>query len=365
MLKLENGIVVKILNQTKKIQIILVKHAEGESKGINYFEFNPSLQLGDQVIINRTATSLELGSGGYDFIVCSINPKNINKKNNGHIMKLRYTPYQFSVKTCEEQSSKYHDIFINPKMLDNLPVIIGELHSMLPILITTIRKLEEKYKIKKKKIVYIMTDGGALPIELSKHVAKLKEMGWLDHTITVGNAFGGDLEAVNIYSGLIAAKHILNADIIIVLMGPGIVGTGTWIGHTGIEQGIIANAVSTLKGLPVCIIRASSEDNRERHYGISHHSLTVLKHISLLKNIVPYPQYINKIYPNIYNELVQLKDKHQLEKVDINNQELINFLKEYPIEVTTMNRTIHEDYLFFDFVASSAYWVFNQLNNFK
>lgn len=367
MISLDNGRVLRILEQTEKVQKVLVEHSNGESEAIHYLDLNHSLQIDDQVIINRTATMLNLGTGGYDFVVSSISPNsNISYKNSdGHIMKLRYTPYQFSVKSCEEQSSEYHNIFKEPKMLDNLPVLIGELHSMLPILVTTIRQLEIKHKVKRKKIIYIMTDGGALPIELSEHVGRLKKLGWLDGSITIGNAFGGDLEAINIYSGLIAAKYILNADIIIVLMGPGIVGTGTWVGHTAIEQGIIANAVGTLKGIPLCILRASIQDGRERHQGISHHSLTVLKYICLSKNTVTYPKYIVKRLPKIYEGLIQINNKHQLEEVDIINEELIILLKEYPYSITTMKRTINDDYLFFDFVASSAYWVVNQLNNLK
>lgn len=368
MIKLFTSTVVKILEQTEKVQTILVEHSDGESDAINYLDFNPPLQVGNQIIINRTATMLNLGSGGYDFVVSSIYPTNsgnLNKRNDGHIMKLRYTPYQFSVKSCEEQSSEYHDIFQEPKMLDGLPVLIGELHSMLPILVTIIRQLEIKQRLRKRKIIYIMTDGGALPIELSEHVKKLRKLGWLDGSITIGNAFGGDLEAVNIYSGLVAAKYIFKADIIIVLMGPGIVGTGTWIGHTGIEQGIIANAVTTLKGVPISIIRASNRESRDRQKGISHHSMTVLEKICLTKNVVTYPKYIINNLPDIYENLVKLNNKHQLEEVDIVNQEIINILNEYPYPITTMKRTINDDYLFFDFVASSAYWAVNQLNSLK
>ncbi|MGD9678049.1 MAG: DUF3866 family protein [Vulcanibacillus sp.] len=369
MISLDNAKVLRILDQTEKVQKVLVKNSNGESEAINYLDFNNLLNIGDQVIINCTATTLSLGTGGYDFVVSSINPNinlsNFDKNSDGHIMKLKYTPYQFSVKSCEEESSEYHNIFKEIKTLDNLPVLIGELHSMLPILVTTIRQLEIKEKLKRKRIIYIMTDGGALPIELSEHVRRLKGLGWLDGSITIGNAFGGDLEAVNIYSGLIAAKHILDADIIIVLMGPGIVGTNTLIGNTAIEQGIISNAVRTLKGMPICILRASIQDERDRHNGISHHSLTVLNQICLSKNIVTYPKYIVNNLPKIYDTISQIDSIHQLEEVNIINQELIDFLKEYPYPITTMNRTINDDYLFFDFVASSAYWVVEQVNKFK
>ena len=45
-----------------------------------------------------------------------------------------------------------------------------------------------------------------------------------------------------------------------VAMGPGIVGTGTNYGFTGIEQGTIIDAVNTLGGIPIAIPRISFAD---------------------------------------------------------------------------------------------------------
>jgi hypothetical protein len=72
-----------------------------------------------------------------------------------------------------------------------------------------------------------MTDGGALPIAFSRSVAGLCGAGWLAATVTVGQAFGGDLEAVNLHTGLLAAAHVLHADVAIVAQGPGNLGTGS------------------------------------------------------------------------------------------------------------------------------------------
>ena len=46
--------------------------------------------------------------------------------------------------------------------------------------------LEELRNNPNKKLVYIMTDGAALPIFLSKNVDTLKEKGLIDNTITIG-----------------------------------------------------------------------------------------------------------------------------------------------------------------------------------
>ena len=79
----------------------------------------------------------------------------------------------------------------------------------------------------------------------------------MNKTITVGHAFGGDLETINIYTGLIAAKEILKGDITIISMGPGIVGSGTKYGFTGMEQGYIVDAINNLGGLAVAVPRIS------------------------------------------------------------------------------------------------------------
>ena len=363
------GIVTKILEQNNKLQIVEVSSQESTSSAIHYLKHFPQVKIGDQVLLNKTATSLNLGTGGYDFVIIPFTVLNQRhktdlSKDQGHIMKLRYTPFQFSVLSCEEQESPYHELLKEKDDLKNLPVIIGELHSMLPILVTTFRQLELKYKQEPKKIVYIMTDGAALPIELSKNVTKLKQLGWLDATITIGHAYGGDLEAVNIYSGLLAAKYICQADFVIVLMGPGIVGTGTKFGHTGVEQGEIINAVSVIGGKPIAVVRASASDARGRHTGISHHSILNLKKISLRKSIIPYPKLIHQYEKEVFEGLKSLsKDQHKLIEVDLDHHELFDFLRAFPYPISTMGRGINEDPLFFDFVASASYLMFTYFQN--
>lgn len=96
-------------------------------------------------------------------------------------------------------------------------------------------------------MAYLMTDGAALPLHFSQTVDWLSRQGIISGTVTVGHAFGGDVEAVNIYSGLLAARVAFQPDVIIVSMGPGIVGTGTRWGFSGVEQGIVLNAVETLQ----------------------------------------------------------------------------------------------------------------------
>ena len=156
-----------------------------------------------------------------------------------------------------------------------------------------------------KKLVYIMTDGAALPIYFSMNADTLKNKGLIDSTITFGNAFGGDYECINIYTALITAKEIAKADAIFISMGPGIAGTGTKYGFTGIEQGPILDAVSKLGGRPVAIPRISFADMRDRHRGISHHSITILDEIVNVEVELPitiYDEEKNEIIKQCYQE---------------------------------------------------------------
>jgi len=202
----------------------------------------------------------------------------------GHIMKLRYTPLQFAVLSADEQQSPYHKVFDDFESLKGMPVIIGELHSMLAPIVFNIKQNRPELRVS-----YIMTDGGALPLSFSRTVAYLREKELIQGTVTFGQAFGGDFETVNIYTALITAYEILKSDIAIVTMGPGITGTGTKYGFSGIEQGPIIDAVNTLGGRPIFIPRISFADSRKRHCGISHHSVTVLKEIAKTRAEVVIP----------------------------------------------------------------------------
>jgi len=131
-------------------------------------------------------------------------------------------------------------------------------------------------------VVYVMSDQGALPLAFSRTVAQLREAGLLAGTVTVGQAFGGDLEAVTVHSGLLAARLALGADLVVVSQGPGNLGTGTRWGFSGVGVGEAVNAAATLGGRPVGSLRVSTADARPRHRGLSHHSLTAYGRVALL-----------------------------------------------------------------------------------
>ena len=134
-----------------------------------------------------------------------------------------------------------------------------------------------------------MTDSASLALALSDVARFSVDAGLLDATITCGQAFGGQFEAVNLHSALLAARDVTSADIAIAAIGPGVVGTATPFGHGGVTQGEALNAVASLGGTPVAALRMSFADTRERHRVVSHHTLAALSRIALTPVIVPMP----------------------------------------------------------------------------
>ncbi|HZK44533.1 MAG TPA: DUF3866 family protein [Syntrophomonadaceae bacterium] len=340
MIDIKRGYITKELFSRPGIAGYLVKIGGKEEKCICYPDLTGAVDLGDEVILNTTAMKLSLGSGGYHYIIANLSIMSQELEPPGHIMKSRYTPMQHKVLSVEEEDSPYHKSLVNADSIDGIPVLVGTLHSMLAPLCLQLG--ESKFKV-----AYIMTDGAALPIAFSNTVHWLKENDLLHGTVTIGDAFGGELEAVNVYSGLLAAKKVLEPDVIIVTMGPGIVGTGTKWGFTGIEQGDILNAVDTLNGIPVCVPRISFADLRDRHKGLSHHTLTVLSRVCRSKAIVPLANMSELKLTHILEQirLSKLFDRYDFTIEDANDT--LHLMKDSGLKMTTMGRTIDEDAEFF------------------
>lgn len=344
MLLVAKGQVLAVLYEDHQIQELLVRVEESSlpMKAYNYLGLNRKLTVDDRVILNTTAVELGLGTGGRHYVIPE--PDFGHTATNGHIMKLRYTPWQFSVLAAEEAASPFHEELVEAASLNGTPVIAASLHSMLPGVILGFRSSLEYTP----KIAYIMTDAAALPIAVSGLVRELKAKGLLDLTITAGQAFGGDLEAVSIPSALLAAYHAIQPDLIIVALGPGIVGTGTKLGFSGIEQSWVLDLTTRLGGIPVAVPRVSFADPRERHRGISHHSLTIL-------DFANHPALVG-LSTGLTGELLEgiislikkrnLLDRHNWYLIE-DTSEALNLFQEYGLSVTTMGRGIMEDPWFF------------------
>ncbi len=263
-----------------------VTSADGPLRAIAYPALTGRPQPGDQVLLNTNAVALGLGTGGYALVIAVPDRLPEDSPGPGHVIKARYTPMQACVLSADEQGSPHHDVLRDADDLGGMPVVVADLHSALPAVLAALRADAPAPPV----TAYVMLDGGALPAWFSRACAGLREAGWLAGTVSVGQAFGGDLEAVTVHTGLLAARHVLGADVAIVAQGPGNLGTGTRWGFSGVACGEAVNAVAVLGGRPVASLRISEADARDRHRGISHHSLTAYGRVALAQADVVVPE---------------------------------------------------------------------------
>ena len=236
----------------------------------------------------------------------------------------------------DEQDSPHHAALRDADDLGAMPVIVADLHSSLPAILAGIRESRPD-----AVVAYVATDGGALPISFSRTVHGLREAGWLAGSVTVGQAFGGDLEAVTVHNGLLAARLVMGADVAVVTQGPGNLGTGTRWGFSGVAAGEAINAASTLNGHPVATLRVSEADSRERHHGISHHSLTAYGRVAAHTADIPVPAVSGPFGDLLRSQAATLNPPHTLVDVDLDG--LGEAVSLSPVPLSTMGRDFDDD----------------------
>jgi hypothetical protein len=250
-----------------KVTAIAEQHAdlvrcevEGEPC-VAYPGLTGPVALGDEVLVNVQARELELGSGGFDVLHANLTQGlGLAPPARAHVMKLPYTPLQHATGHLEESEDL-------ADALGGLPVVCCTLHSQLAPVCAALAGL---------RVAYVQLTGGALPLPLSDAVRALRARGLLMTTVSAGACFGGELESVTVASALAWAAGA-EVDAVVCAIGPGILGTGSRLGHGGLAAADAANAASALGGTPVLAVRVSSGDERDRHRGVSHHTRAVVE----------------------------------------------------------------------------------------
>ncbi|UCH35817.1 MAG: DUF3866 family protein [Armatimonadota bacterium] len=352
MLKAEQGIVLTVETERAGAQEVTVEVGGRTERALNYPALTQPISAGDRVLLNTTAVRLGLGTGGLHFVMKRLTDEGTEEPEPqqeapGHIIKLRYTPLQFSCISAEEQDSPHHAVLRTAHDLSGAPVIACPLHSMIAPAAAAVKAASPALRV-----AYVMTDAAALPMPVSRLVQQLKQADLLDASVTCGQAFGGDYEAINIFSGLLTARLVAKADIIIAGQGPGNVGTGTLYGFGGIEQGEIINATAVLHGRPVAVLRISFADPRERHQVVSHHSLVALGRVALARAAVIVPEMVEERAEQVRERLeaVEIPARHDV--VTQSGEAGLWELARRRVDVKSMGRSIEEDREFF--LAASA-----------
>jgi hypothetical protein len=239
----------------------LTVEVDGEERpAIAYPELTGPNEVGDDVVVNVAARELGLGSGGFDIVHVNLTRGLEGTGIEGaHVMKLNYTSLQHAVSPVEPEELA---------VPIEKPVAVCFLHAQLPCVAWGARD--------RGRVGYVQTHGGALPGSHSRVVAELLDRGLLAGHVCAGPAFGGQHDAVTTIGGLQAGLTELGWDAAIAGPGPGILGSATALGHGGMAALDNSHAALALGCRTILVPRMSTGDARPRHWGVSHHTRTVI-----------------------------------------------------------------------------------------
>ena len=258
---------------------------------------------GDDVIVNVQARDLGLGSGGFDIVHVNLTRGLTGEGVKGaHVIKLNYTSLQHAVQPVEDALTGERDGGAHPgsdalpssgasdvhpgsdalpgadKRAGELlslplrrPVAVLALHGQLAAVAWAFAQVRPE-----ARLGFVQTAGGALPGGHSRAVRTLRERGLLAGHLTAGAAYGGEGEAISTAGALHHGLHKLAWDAAVCGPGPGIVGSSSSFGHGGMSALDSAHTAIALGAQTLLVARMSSADERPRHRGLSHHTLTVL-----------------------------------------------------------------------------------------
>jgi hypothetical protein len=272
-------------------------------RALAYPQLTGRPQPGDRALLNTGALDLGLGTGGYALVVALPDRLPPDPDGPGHTIKARYTPLQACVLGADEQGSPHHEILREADDLEGIPVVVADLHSALPAVLAAFHAERGRSRAPgapPDRVAYVMLDGGALPAWFSRTVAALRNVGWM----------------------------------------------------AGVAAGEAVNAVAVLGGRPVASLRISEADPRERHRGISHHSLTSYGRVALAPADVVLPDLPGELGARVTAAAAPLAARHTLVRVSVAG--LQEVLRACPVPLSTMGRELDEDLAYFLAAAAAG-----------
>ncbi|MBB2944003.1 hypothetical protein FB565_003732 [Actinoplanes lutulentus] len=352
MVRWRSGTVLAVRRSWRGALELDVETTGGPLRALAYPGLVGTPEPGDRVLLNVGALVMGLGTGGYALVVTlpdrlPADPEvDGGTRDSGHLVKARYTPLQAILLGVDEEASPHRPVMEAASSIDGMPVVTADLHSALPAILAGIHADRPE-----ASVAYVMTDGGALPAWFSRTLDGLRDH--LAGTVTTGQAFGGDLEASTVHTGLLAARHVLGADVTIVAQGPGNLGTGTAWGFSGVALGEAINAIAVLGGRAVGSLRISDADGRERHRGVSHHSVTAYGKVALASADLVVPDGLeSQLAAEVDAALAPLGERHRLVRVGVDG--LDRALRECPVPLSTMGRKLDQDHAYFLAAAAAG-----------
>ena len=323
MLKLRRGTVVEADPPAGSRQRLLVQveHARGPGPREAMADValvGPS-EPDDEVVVNVEARDLELGSGGFDIVHANLT-RGLRGEGtaDAHVMKLNYTSLQHAVVPVEGEELA---------VPLGRPVGVLALHGQLAPAAWALAQAAPD-----ARVGFVQTAGGALPGGMSQVVRDLRERALLAGFLTAGPAYGGEGEAITTAGALHHGLADLGWDAALCGPGPGILGSGSALGHGGLAALDSAHVALALGCPTVVVPRMSSGDPRPRHRDLSHHTRTVLE-LLLAPAVVALPP----------GAPAEVPDRHQRREAGAD----LDGYRASGLPARTMGRDLDQDPLFF------------------
>ena len=208
-------------------------------------------QVGDEVIVNVAAVELE--PGAYDVVHANLTRGLTGEGMPGeHVTKLDATSLQHAVVPVESSAPAGAPLTLPT----DAPVAICFQHAQLAPLAWAFSRAAPG-----ARLGFVQTTGGALPGALSETVRTLRKRGLLAAHLTAGQAYGGEGDAVTTAGALqhgFAERYWHAA---VCGPGPGVLGSGTALGHGGMVALESAHTAAAL-GCQVVICAHAAHETR-------------------------------------------------------------------------------------------------------
>jgi hypothetical protein len=266
MLRLQRGVVSSAARGTGGEQELSVELADGAHPAMATVSLVGSCEVGDEVIVNTAARELGLGSGGFDIVHANLTRGLDAPLAPERVMALNYTSLQHAIDPVETRTTA-------TRLPPRAAVAVIASHGQLSPLAWAFAQASPG-----RLLGYVQTAGGALPASHSRAAAELLARRLLAGQLAAAPAFdGADGDAVTTAGALLYGFAELGWDAAVAGPGPGILGSSSRFGHGGLVALDSLGTAAALGASTLVVPRMSSSDPRERHRGLSHHTLTVLE----------------------------------------------------------------------------------------
>ena len=224
--------------------------------------------LGDRVVVNTTAVELGLGTGGWHVVHWNLAAGSGREAGPGHVMKSRYTRCRPTSARSEEHWAELADV----TSIDGMPVVAAALHSQLPAVAVAFKRRPARRAARVRDDRRRGVAARALRPRVRAAAASVARRD--DHVracvrrrlrsgVGLQRARGRALRSRTPTRRSWRWGRASSAP------RPGSASAAS-------RSGRCSTPSAGLGGTPIVALRVSFADPRERHRGVSHHSLTTL-----------------------------------------------------------------------------------------